>query len=175
MAETSWGGSPLKETFVERLPFGCRGWRLAWTLAVGLVVVAAGCGTSLPVQFVEGRVTLDGKPLGDATVGFTCTEAAGVPPAFGVTDDDGVYRLTTIGGPYSRGAVTGTFIVTVTKFETEPRDESVPQLTPPIVHAIAPAQYGNVSSSPLRVTVQEGANTGPAFDFALSSKPAGKP
>jgi len=163
------------ETVVELLLSGCRGGSLAWVLAASLVAVAAGCGKSLPVQFVEGRVTLDGKPLGNATVGYTCTEAAGVPPAFGVTDGDGVYRLTTIGGPHSRGAVVGTFIVTVSKFETEPRDESVPQLTPPVIHAIAPARYGEVSSSPLRVTVREGANTGPEFEFALSSKPGGKP
>jgi hypothetical protein len=163
------------ETVVELLLSGRRGWSLAWMLGVFLVIVAAGCGKSLPVQFVEGRVTLDGKPLGNATIGFTCTEAAGVPPAFGVTDVDGVYRLTTIGGPHSRGAVVGTFIVTVSKYETEHRDESVPQLTPPVVRAITPARYGDVSSSPLRVTVREGANTGSAFDFALSSKPGGKP
>lgn len=144
-------------------------------IGVALIASAAGCGTSLPVQFVEGHVTLDGKSLANATVGYTCVDTTGVPPAYGATDENGVYRLTTVGGPHSRGAVTGTFVVTVTKFETEPRDETIPQLTPPVVHAVAPARYGNVSSTPLRVTVHEGANTGSAFDFALSSKPSGKP
>lgn len=148
---------------------------LVWILGVSLVVLAAGCGKSLPVHFVEGRVTLDDKPLANATVGYTCTDAPGVPPAYGVTNDDGVYRLTTIGGPHTRGAVTGTFVVTVTKFETEPRDESIPQLSPPVVRVIAPARYGNVASTPLRVRVHEGANTGPEFDFSLSSKPGAKP
>ena len=39
-------------------------------------------------------MTLDGTPLANATVGYTSAEATGLPPAYGVTDESGVYRLT---------------------------------------------------------------------------------
>ena len=64
------------------------------------------------------HVTLDGTPLANATVGYTSAEATGLPPAYGVTDESGVYRLTSIGGRHGRGAVVGTFVVTVVKYES---------------------------------------------------------
>jgi hypothetical protein len=120
-------------------------------------------------------VTLDGQPLVNATVGYTSTETTGLPPAYGVTDDSGVYRLTSIGGRHGRGAVVGTFVVTVVKYETEQVPENEVRQTPPKVWSVIPQLYGDVATSPLRATVAEGANTGAAFDFDVPSKPAKKP
>lgn len=161
-------GHEFRRFWISRW-LGCV-WVAAWLL------LAAGCGTKGPdVQFVEGRVTFDGQPLVNATVGYTCTETTGLPPAYGVTDDSGVYRLTSIGGRHGRGAVVGTFVITVVKYETEQVPEDNPSQTPPKVWSVIPQLYGDVATSPLRATVAEGANTGAAFDFDLPSKPAKKP
>lgn len=149
---------------------------LGWFSAATVLVWAAGCGTKGPdVQFVEGRVTLNGTPLANATVGYTSAEATGLPPAYGVTDESGVYRLTSIGGRHGRGAVVGTFVVTVMKYESEEVPENDPGHTPPKVWSVVPQFYGDIATSPLRATVGEGANTGAAFDFDVPSKPAKKP
>lgn len=150
--------------------------RLGAACVVAVLVLAAGCGTKGPdVQFVEGRVTVDGTPLANATVGYTSAEATGLPPAYGATDESGVYRLTSIGGRHGRGAVVGTFVVTVVKYESEPVPENDLTPVPPKVWSVVPLLYGDIATSPLRATVAEGANTGAAFDFDLPSKPAKKP
>jgi hypothetical protein len=160
----------------DLLPRGGLARRLSGVCAAAVLVLATGCGTKGPdVQFVEGRVTLDGAPLANATVGYTSAEATGLPPAYGVTDESGVYRLTSIGGRHGRGAMVGTFVVTVMKYESEEVPENDPRQTPPKVWSVVPLFYGDVSTSPLRATVAEGANTGAAFDFDLPSKPAKKP
>ena len=121
------------------------------------------------------HVTLDGTPLANATVGYTSAEATGLPPAYGVTDESGVYRLTSIGGRHGRGAVVGTFVVTVVKYESEDVPENEVRRAPPKVWPVVPELYGDIATSPLRATVGEGANTGAAFDFDVQSKPAKKP
>lgn len=163
----------MKQDEFRRFRFMRRSGRFC---AVAVLVLAAGCGTKGPeVQFVEGRVTLGGTPLANATVGYTSAEATGLPPAYGVTDESGVYRLTSIGGRHGRGAVVGTFVVTVVKFETEDVPENEVRRAPPKVWTVVPELYGDIVTSPLRATVAEGANTGAAFDFDLPSKPAKKP
>jgi hypothetical protein len=157
-------------------------WPAGWAggcLVAALFVAAAGCGTKGPdVQFVEGRVTLDGQPLGNATIGLTCTDTAGIPPAFGLTDENGVYRLTSIGGKHQRGACVGTFVVTVSKFETEKSETSedgAPVGGPPKAIRIVPEIYGDTATSLLRATIHKGENKGPDYDFALEARPAKKP
>ena len=120
-------------------------------------------------------MTLDGTPLANATVGYTSAEATGLPPAYGVTDESCVYRLTSIGGRHGRGAVVGTFVVTVVKYESEDVPENEVRRAPPKVWTVVPELYGDIATSPLRATVGEGANTGAAFDFYVPSKPAKKP
>lgn len=148
-------------------------------LVAALLMGAVGCGKKGPdVQFVEGRVTLDGQPLGNATIGFTSTEKPGIPPAYGLTDESGVYRLTSIGGKHQQGACVGTFVVTVFKFETEKTEtgeDGAPVGPPPKAIRIVPELYGDIATSPLRATVNHGANTGPDYDFALEGRPAKKP
>jgi len=148
-------------------------------LAAVLFASVAGCGMKgLEVQFVEGRVTLDGEPLGNATIGFTCTEKPEVPPAYAVTDENGIYRLTSVGEKHGKGAVVGTFVVNVTKFETEEYEVGeggTPIGPPPEVRRITPEIYGEPATSPLRATVQQGKNVGAEFDFALESTSHNKP
>lgn len=148
-------------------------------LAAALMAAVAGCAKKGPdVQFVEGRVTLDGQPLGNATIGFTCTDTPGIVPAYGTTDENGVYRLTSIGGKHQQGACVGTFVVNVVKFETdayETGEGGVPVGPPPKTRRVTPEVYGDAATSPLRATIQRGKNTGAAFDFALESKPGKSP
>lgn len=82
----------------------------------------AGCGGN---QFgsVSGTVTLNGKPLAGATVEFSL---AGGSPAYGVTDDEGRYKL--LWSADQQGAPIGMNRVRITSFnEGKPRiKERVP-------------------------------------------------
>jgi len=60
--------------------------------AILLLTMLAGCGTGGPeIVPVTGRVTLDGKPLEEATVVFQPAE--GNRPSTSQTDADGRYQL----------------------------------------------------------------------------------
>jgi hypothetical protein len=86
--------------------------RTFWLIAAALVM--AGCGPAGPdVQFVEGVVTLDGKPLDGASVAFVPIDKSGISAA-GKTDADGRFRLNaTQGKKYGKGTVVGDYVVTV--------------------------------------------------------------
>lgn len=122
-------------------------------------------------QPVTGVVTLGGKPVAGAQVQFYSTaggEAA--HNAFGRTDPEGRYNLTTFEN--DDGAVAGSYIVTVKKFDTPPppqeeQEVSMENYVPPTAQSQAaeappknelPAQYANRQSTPLKVTVNEGDN-----------------
>jgi hypothetical protein len=87
-----------------------RGRFILGTLAAALAVLGLGCGGGKLVT-VEGKVTLDGKPLEGATVLFTPQGNQG-RPAQGVTADDGSFRLSTSS---EEGAERGEYKVLVTK------------------------------------------------------------
>jgi hypothetical protein len=74
---------------------------------IGLAVVLIGCGKSMDVAPVKGRVTLDGKPVKFANVTF---QVEGRPPGTGRTDDDGhyelIYKRGVMGGPLGKNRVT---------------------------------------------------------------------
>jgi len=83
----------------------------AWTLA-GLIVLAsaaAGCGGGPEIASVKGRVTMDGKPLANATVVFVPENGR---PAGATTDADGYYVLNFSRG--RRGAIPGKNMVRFT-------------------------------------------------------------
>ena len=125
-----------------------------------LVATAAGCGPSRPALLpAEGVVTLDGKPLAEASVIFQPT--AGGRPAAGVTDADGRFKVGTF-SPRD-GAMPGTHIVTIARSEgTSPSD----------TRWISPKVYSLADQSGLSATV---ATESTKFTFALSSQgPAGK-
>ena len=78
---------------------------------VMLALLVAGCGRSYSLAPVSGQVTLDNRPLANATVMFV--PAAGAPGAdplptsFGTTDEAGHYSLALQNEPKTSGAVVG--------------------------------------------------------------------
>ena len=132
-----------------------------------------GCAQrGLPVQFVEGTVTLDGVAVADADVGFTPKEGSEGVPAVGKTDVNGYYRLTSAqGGGFGKGAVVGEYEVRVIKFLDLDAVEPVnPQPGDPLPLAQPrhhlPRQYADVKTSGLSATVKKGKNL---IDFNLEN------
>jgi hypothetical protein len=132
----------------------------------------AGCGSSGPrVEFVEGVILLDGKPVESAVVSFSPEGSAGLP-AMGMTDRSGIFRLTTIrGGRPGKGAVMGDYVVTATKAEIHPDDLKSAEAAGRVVipRFVIPERYSEIATSPLRATVKKGVNRGDAFRFDLPS------
>jgi hypothetical protein len=109
-------------------------------------VFTAGCG-GMPSD-VEGLVTLDGRPLSAARISFH-PDSPG-PVAYGMSLDDGSYRLKT--GTAHDGLAPGSYRVTVfaSQAASDPTEEAGTRLTP--------AVYGDPLKTPLRVQVAKGAN-----------------
>jgi hypothetical protein len=80
------------------------------SLTVSILLVSAlavGCGGQFQVVPVSGTVTLDGKPLEDATVTFTPVKGGEDSPiSTGRTDKNGKYNLSVVADE-SSGAVVG--------------------------------------------------------------------
>lgn len=156
-----------------------RGLMLVIVAGLGLVV---GCGRNRgpAVQFVEGKVVLDGEALQGATVGLSPVKGSQGLPAYARTDGQGVFRVTsTRGGRRDAGAVEGDYVVTVSKVVADEGDVAVeedgatkkPARRPPSKQPrnVVPEVYAEVDTSPLRATIKSGANTGLAFVFDLKS------
>jgi hypothetical protein len=91
-------------------------------LPVSLALLAAmiGCSSSGPeIAYVEGRVTMDGKPLKDATVVFVPDNGR---PAGATTDEDGHYVLNFSQG--RKGAIPGTSTVRIMTMRDAGMDEN---------------------------------------------------
>ena len=91
---------------------------------------AGGCERDARPVPMEGVLTFEGKPLAKARVQFTPVACG--RPAFGLTDDEGRFRLTTYEA--GDGALPGSYKVTVTHYlETRegapqaPRSEKAPE------------------------------------------------
>ena len=119
----------------------------------------SGCGGDPNVATVSGVVTLDGEPLERVSVLFQPEKGR---PSFGVTDDQGRYKLT-----YSRsqnGATVGTCIVKLTKL-SDAGDEEEPGKKAPPPSVKIPDRY---VKEPITVTVQRAHNT---IDLELTTDP----
>jgi hypothetical protein len=132
-------------------------------VACGLVLVlATGCGgPGVDLVDVEGHVTLDGKPLPEATIIFTSAtpESGTSRPSMAQTDDSGWYQL-----QYSTehsGVRPGKYRVTITTFRPQSLD-SLEKVIPRLPELV-PETYN--SKSTLEIDVKEGAT----FDFELKS------
>lgn len=77
--------------------------------AASVLCLTAGCGSDAPVP-VSGKVTVDGKPVGNAGVTFHPQDGKG-RPATGETAEDGTYKLTTLNP--GDGALKGEYRVTL--------------------------------------------------------------
>jgi len=155
--------------------------RLCVSFAALLVAWSfTGCGGAKgpKVEYVEGVVTLDGKPLEGASVGYSPVTPSQGLPAGGKTDASGRYRLTAVrGGKPGGGTAVGDYGVMITKSEIIPPDEPVPPPRlggpPPDtirIRSVIPEAYGEKATSGLQVTVKPGRNTSPEFSFELDSK-----
>jgi hypothetical protein len=135
----------------------------ARTARVAWLLVALGCSRGPQFVAVSGRVTLDGEPLAGASVQFSpvappgSVEAPG-PGSTGVTDADGRYTLTVVGGDRP-GAVTGEHQVRIyTAFAAGRGDAGGTERLPARYHA----------ATELRFTVKPGGQN--TADWSLTSR-----
>ena len=158
-------------------------------IAVFLVVFAvffSGCGPGgIPVNYVEGTVTLNGTPLADAVVSFSPVQGGTGKAAVGTTDDKGVFKLTAaessnIGG----GTAPGEYLVSITKptesavvdpeaWKTDPNYGKASSDSPTKVTEIkseVPADYWVANTSGLTASVKSGSNTGIKFELTKTYK-----
>jgi hypothetical protein len=155
-------------------------WMASLTLLV--ILIATGCSGDSRVSKVSGTVTLDGEPIGKAAVAFVPVD--GGRPAFGITDADGEYELTTFAS--GDGALIGSHVVTITPADDEPEvsaqdisdgeDDSlnsvVAEFKPkkrPKRRSRIPELYSDQDTSGLAFDVQQGKEN--IADFSLSLKP----
>lgn len=159
--------------------------RLFFGLRIFLIfcasVAAFGCGGGPRrpvVQYVEGVVTLDGEPVDSANVTFVPQVAGEGLVASGLTDAQGRYRLSSLGGGLvGAGASAGVYDVTIEKVvdirppptESEAGGGRARPPRPEDFLRVVPEPYGNASTSGISVIVRKGRNRGREFDFHLSS------
>jgi hypothetical protein len=122
------------------------------------VATVAGCGGQQNVP-VEGRVTLNGQPLRDATVTFSQLRASDPGPFTGTSDADGKFTLGTA-DKQQTGAAPGEYMVMITTVKTPAgADEYTP---PPTEKEIVPGDWRNGSQ---RFTVPADGKTDVSFDL----------
>ncbi|MDR0337910.1 MAG: Ig-like domain-containing protein [Planctomycetaceae bacterium] len=79
-------------------------------------IIPVGCKPSNPYGAVpvRGNITVDGNAVQGITVTFRSVSGNGIS-AYGLTDDQGNYVLTTGGAPFGTGTVPGKYHVTMSK------------------------------------------------------------
>ena len=153
-----------------------------------LFVLVLGCmtmgckpaGKGLKVEYVEGKVTLDGTEVEGAFITFYPTGTTG-ESAGGVSGPQGIYKLTSENGDIDKGALAGSYKVTVRKVESKnflnddgtfapgaPIDPATGQKLGTKQTNLLPVQYSFQNKTPLNVTVAPGKNT---INLELKSKP----
>lgn len=145
-----------------------------WTILLGIVSLAAGCGKSGPTVTtvpVSGIVSLDQKPLPGVTVVFIGEGMKFV--GMGKTGPDGKYQLDQSVVPGKRGAMPGKNQVYFSKAEDQPAEG--PPMVPLTSSSMAPpkggplpAKYCDPQKPALTFDVPEKGTQ--AADFQLSSK-----
>jgi hypothetical protein len=120
----------------------------------------AGCGSEGPqLQPVKGKVLYQQQPVAGAQVVFqpagTAGESNPLTPS-GMTGPDGSFTLST--HPYGEGAVAGDYVVLVSAYGENAREEANPK-------SRLPVKYSNPAAGLLKVTVKEGNNELPPFDL----------
>lgn len=148
-----------------------------------LLLAVAGCRkTGLQVEFVEGIVLLDGKPVEAAVIGASPAGAAGVP-AVGRTDARGMFHLTAQqGGGREQGVPVGEYRISVSKMEYDTPTGKPPDdgdLTGLALRYLVPKDYESPETSGLVLSVGKGGGRADKYRFELRSDfkaaAAGKP
>ena len=132
-----------------------------------MLLVVVGCGGGPDLAAVSGRVTYDGKPLADATVGFYPLGSHTTILSSGKTNASGEYTLTTV-KDNKAGAVVGKHRVSITvepnlSGESDLPADKLPKNRPPRI----PAKYQGTESE-LSCDVPSGGKTD--ANFELKSK-----
>jgi len=139
------------------------------------VLGSAGCGprSRVPINYVEGIVTVDGVPKKGVAVIFVPTDSdTGYEGAAGTTDANGVFKVTSLNGLPEKGAMAGNFAVTfylteLKQFDRPVYDDTRAEWVKEKMVNILPAVYQNDETTPIKVTVEKGRNQ---FQFDLHTK-----
>jgi hypothetical protein len=124
------------------------------------VLLAAGCGPGGPeIAHVSGRVTMDGKPLANATVVFIPENGR---PAGAQTNSDGKYVLEFTEG--RRGAIPGKNTIRISTLRDADRDANGKAI--PASPETIPAKYN--AASTLEFTVEPRKRNVANFDLKSS-------
>lgn len=131
--------------------------RFLWLLAAA-ILVAGGCGKRVAMAPVEGRVTLDGKPL---QFGAVMVQPKAGPAAQAKINPDGTFRLATF--KPDDGAIVGPATVRVIcrKDITQPGGERA------YGPSLIPEKYCRFETSGIAVEIKRGM---PPLDIPLTSK-----
>lgn len=132
--------------------------RLPQVAGILILLTGLGCGAS-PVG-VKGALTVDGKPLANATVMFVPEDADG-KTATGTTDASGAFRLTTF--KLNDGAMRGSYKIVVTHSEPVviPKDikdvdeQKAYVASQPRKPSIVPEKYSHAEQTPLKHRVPQ--------------------
>lgn len=165
--------------------------RILFLVVAGAAAVCeVGCSKApkLPTVPVSGVVTYNGTPLANAQVAFIPKGGGEAKNANGLTDAEGKFTLQTFigGSTQASGAIPGDYIVTVSKYEALPFNESFasqgmdpvksslqqptgnserepggpsmgsPEMTPPKL--LVPEKFASPNESPFSVTVKASGN-----------------
>lgn len=124
-----------------------------------------GCGASSNSVPVEGVVTLNGKPLPEATVVLHPVTAAGAGPFSGITDSAGKFSLSPSGRSDAPGAVVGTYRLSISTLKLAPTDGSDTAIAKVLTKELVPDEYrlGN-----MRFDVPIGGTLEANFDITSS-------
>ena len=138
-----------------------------------VLLLMAGCGKKgLDVHPVQGGVTVDGKKVKGVNITFEPVDRTSIEKAFGETDAQGVYKLTSTNGPPQGGALVGEYKVKASwpeleKFEVI-RYSDGSETKYPTGEEKLPEHYLDAETSGLTATVKRGKNT---INFDLVTKP----
>ena len=135
--------------------------RFSQMILCAALLVCSGCGGSGNLGQVEGVLTIDDKPIGQATIAFYPTTGRS---SIGFTDDNGHYTL-----QYTNtetGAVIGDHKVTISTETEGPDQYSEPGSVAPARKESMPRKYLSNKTTDLTATVERGENT---IDFKLNS------
>jgi hypothetical protein len=138
-----------------------------------ILLFCAGCAEKTPydVVYVTGTVLLDGEPVDGVSVTFSPVDHNEGHAAGGVTNAQGVFKLTTGGVAIDRGAEPGTYHVSLSKVKGV--DKTFPEEDAGLVFTVLedqlPMKYKSPQTSGIEpvTVVKNGKNE---FRFELSTK-----